>query len=178
MPHIDHGAGDRLAAHVAHLPVHEQDFALLAAIVEPCVALGQRGAGDIERTFDRARRATLDTGLALSLIHTEVQERLDTKTRYQESGFVRLTEGGDVADCRPEFIRLNIEVLDDRNRSVMSLCMMRFSRAITRIVGQAADLCQQVLHVLCMQQGSAHFHVLRDLGLRRVSQDLHPRRAA
>jgi hypothetical protein len=42
MPQIDHGAGDRLAIHVAHLPIHEQNLALLAAIVKPCLTLGQR----------------------------------------------------------------------------------------------------------------------------------------
>jgi hypothetical protein len=58
MPDVDHGTGNRLTIHVANLAIHEQDVALLAAIVEPCLALGQRCTGDIERAFDRPRRAT------------------------------------------------------------------------------------------------------------------------
>ena len=81
MPDIDDGAGDRLAIHVAHLPVHEQHFALLAAVIEPRLALRQRRAGDIERPFDRAWRAAFDTRLALSFIHAEIEERFDTKAR-------------------------------------------------------------------------------------------------
>ena len=106
------GAGDRLAVHVAHLAVHEQDFALLAAVVEPRLTLGQRCTGDIQRAFDRARRAAFDTGLALRLVHAQIEERFDAETRHQQSGFVRLTERGDVADRGPEFVGLDIEVLD------------------------------------------------------------------
>ena len=110
MPHIDNGTGDRLPVHVAHLPVHEQRFALLAAVIEPYFALGQRCNGDIKRAFDRARRAAFDACLALSLIHAQIEEGFDAETRHREWGFVRLTECADVADGRPEFVGLDIKI--------------------------------------------------------------------
>ena len=84
MPYIDHGAGHRLAVNVTHLPIHEQDFALLDAVIESCLALGQRSSGDVEWAFYRSRCATFDTGLALSLIHAEIEKRLDTEPRHQK----------------------------------------------------------------------------------------------
>ena len=112
MPDIDDGAGDRLAVHVADLAVHEQHFALLAAVVEPRLALEERRARDIERTFDGARRAALDAGLALRLVHAEVEEGFKAEARHQQADFVRLSELGEVTHGGPEFVRLDIEVFD------------------------------------------------------------------
>ena len=157
MPDIDDRTGDRLAVHVADLPVHEQDFALLAAVIEPRLALRQRGAGHIERAFDRARRAAFDTGFALRLVHAQIEERFDAEARHQQPGFVRLTERGDIAHGRPELVGLDVEILDGAEQVGHHPMHDVLQARVARIVGQAADFGQQILHFLGVQQGFAHF---------------------
>ena len=94
------------------MAVHEQHFALLAAVVEPRLVLEQRCARDIERAFDGARCAALDARLALRLVHAEVEEGFKAEARHKQADFVRLSERGEVTHGGPEFIRLDIEVFD------------------------------------------------------------------
>jgi hypothetical protein len=63
VPHVDHGAGDRLAVHVAHMAFHEQHLALLGAVIQPCLALRQRRVGDPQRAFDGTRPALRAAGI-------------------------------------------------------------------------------------------------------------------
>ena len=67
------------------------------AVVQPRLALGERGAGDVERPLDGARRAALDPGLALRLVHPQVEEGLDAEAGDQQADLVGLAERGQVA---------------------------------------------------------------------------------
>ena len=143
--------------HVAHLPVHEQDFTLLAAVIKPRLALGQRCTGHIKRAFDRAGRAALDTGFALRLVHAQVEEGFDAETRHQQCGFVRLAECGDIAHRGPEFIRLNVEIFDGAEQVGYQPMQDALHPRVAGVIGDTADLGEKVLHVLGVQQGFTHF---------------------
>jgi hypothetical protein len=80
VPDLDQRAGDWVALGVGHLPVHEQDFALVRIVVQPGLALADRRSGDVERPFDGARRAArLDADLALLLVKPDIEIMIDAK---------------------------------------------------------------------------------------------------
>src|SRR5271166_6213060 len=112
VPDVDDGASYRLAVCVAHLAVHEQHLARLAAVVEPCFSLGERCPRDIERTLYGARRAALDAGFALRLVRAKVEERFDAEAGHQQADLARLAQLGQVTHCGPELVRLNVELFD------------------------------------------------------------------
>ena len=56
----------------------------------------ERRAGDVERALDGARRAALDAGVALGLVHAQVEEGLDAEAGDQQADLVGLAEPGDV----------------------------------------------------------------------------------
>ena len=113
MPHVDDGAGDGRAGGVADLALHEQHLALLRILVQPRLALLQRRVCDVERPFDGARRAALEAGAALLLVHDDVEEGLDAEPGDQQPDLVGLAEPGEVAARGPELGRRDVELLDD-----------------------------------------------------------------
>jgi hypothetical protein len=113
VPHVDNGAGDGRAGSVPDLAVHEQHLALLRVLVQPRLALLKRRVRDVERPFDGARRAALQPGAALLLVHHNVEEGLDAEARDQQPDLVGLAEPGEVAARGPELARGDVEVLDD-----------------------------------------------------------------
>ena len=119
-----------LPVRVPDLAFHEQHLALLGVLVEPRLALRERRAGDVERALDGARRAALQPGTALLLVHHQVEEGLDAETGDEQADLVRLAEPRQVAHRRPELGRRDVELLDGRHMSVATRWTMRFSRSL------------------------------------------------
>ncbi len=113
VPDLDGGARDWRAGRILHLAVHEQDLAFVRTVVDARLALAYRCARNIKRPFDRPRRAGgIDTDLPFLLVQPDVEIMLDTQSGREKRRFVRLSELGHVAQCRPEFLGSDIEIID------------------------------------------------------------------
>ena len=161
VPDVDDRAGDRLAVHVADLALHDQDLAGLAAVVEPGLGLRERRAGDVERALDGAGRAALDAGLALGLVHAQVEEGLDAEAGDQQAGLVGLAEPGDVGDAGPELVGLDVEVLDGAEHVLRHAADDRLDAGVARGRADAGDAVEQRLHVGVVDEGFGHWCFLR-----------------
>nr|GEU28163.1 hypothetical protein [Tanacetum cinerariifolium] len=114
MPHLDPGAGQRLAVLVAHRALHEQHFGAVAlgAVVEAGVALALRRARHVQRAFDGARRAARQARPGFRLVGADVEEALESQARRQQAQLVALAGVGQVLQAGPEFCGLDVEVVD------------------------------------------------------------------
>ncbi|MNT38196.1 hypothetical protein D3C72_1743800 [compost metagenome] len=112
MPDFHPGLGQRLAVAVEHLPFHHQYLAVIGAIVQAGLALGDRGAGHVKRSFDGARRAARDAGARFGLVHAQVEEVIKAKPGRDQAEFAGAACLGQVVEPGPELFGLDVEVVD------------------------------------------------------------------
>ena len=101
-----------LPADVADLTFHEQHVAIVGAIIEPCFALRQRRAGDVQRPLDGARGAAGEPGATLGLVEAQIEEMFEHDARHDQSELVLLARLREIGNAGPELIHRDVEIVD------------------------------------------------------------------
>ena len=145
VPDVHHGTGQRFAGGVEHAPLHEQRHTRVEAIIETCLAFGQRRTGHVERAFDGAWRAAGFAGLFVFSVHQQVEVMLKTEPGDYQPGLLTRAQYVEVVNGFPELFRGHGEVFDDVDRITQDAVDQGLGPRIAGIVVQAAGLFEKLL---------------------------------
>src|SRR5579859_86315 len=110
VPDVNDGICDRFPFGIAHLAMHDERLAHIAAIVDTRARFDDRCAGHIERPLDGAGRSFGHAGCAILGVRADVEEALETEAGRPEAEFVRT--GGEEVERMPELVFRDIKAID------------------------------------------------------------------
>src|SRR6266404_2633522 len=90
VPDFDVGMRHRFTLEVSDLAVHDQHFAVITAVIQSCFMFRDRSTGDIERAFDGAGCAAVETSAALGFIKAQIEEMLGGNAWNQQTQLISL----------------------------------------------------------------------------------------